>query len=141
MIGSEGMRMKKNFWFGPSLSAVSVMLAMPAQAQTPAAGPGPADTASAAPATTSPDDTTDRIEDIVVTAQRRSERLQNVPVAVTAATAARLEAAGINDTQDLSQVVPGLILPHVTGFTQPHIRRSEERRVGKECRSRWSPYH
>ena len=24
--------------------------------------------------------------------------------------------------------------------TGPH-RRSEERRVGKECRSRWSPYH
>ena len=24
-------------------------------------------------------------------------------------------------------------------ITQPH--RSEERRVGKECRSRWSPYH
>ena len=23
----------------------------------------------------------------------------------------------------------------------PHHRRSEERRVGKECRSRWSPYH
>src|SRR3712207_9372873 len=22
-----------------------------------------------------------------------------------------------------------------------HARRSEERRVGKECRSRWSPYH
>ena len=21
------------------------------------------------------------------------------------------------------------------------VRRSEERRVGKECRSRWSPYH
>ena len=25
-------------------------------------------------------------------------------------------------------------------LTAPH-RRSEERRVGKECRSRWSPYH
>ena len=34
--------------------------------------------------------------------------------------------------------------------TKPHLRknnrirsihRSEERRVGKECRSRWSPYH
>src|SRR5574344_524284 len=24
---------------------------------------------------------------------------------------------------------------------QPPISRSEERRVGKECRSRWSPYH
>ena len=23
----------------------------------------------------------------------------------------------------------------------PDVRRSEERRVGKECRSRWSPYH
>ena len=23
----------------------------------------------------------------------------------------------------------------------PMLRRSEERRVGKECRSRWSPYH
>ena len=22
-----------------------------------------------------------------------------------------------------------------------HFARSEERRVGKECRSRWSPYH
>ena len=22
-----------------------------------------------------------------------------------------------------------------------HVNRSEERRVGKECRSRWSPYH
>ena len=32
------------------------------------------------------------------------------------------------------------------GFTSTHthphdIHRSEERRVGKECRSRWSPYH
>src|SRR2546422_6211950 len=34
------------------------------------------------------------------------------------------------------------------GFTPPAFatsrtlrRRSEERRVGKECRSRWSPYH
>src|SRR2546426_296893 len=28
-----------------------------------------------------------------------------------------------------------------TGFTVLVISRSEERRVGKECRSRWSPYH
>ena len=30
----------------------------------------------------------------------------------------------------------GYILDKVFG-----IKRSEERRVGKECRSRWSPYH
>ena len=28
-----------------------------------------------------------------------------------------------------------------TKVTQPAVFRSEERRVGKECRSRWSPYH
>ena len=28
------------------------------------------------------------------------------------------------------------------GFgSPPRMARSEERRVGKECRSRWSPYH
>src|SRR6266576_1276519 len=27
------------------------------------------------------------------------------------------------------------------GFDQRIRKRSEERRVGKECRSRWSPYH
>ena len=27
------------------------------------------------------------------------------------------------------------------GKVKARIKRSEERRVGKECRSRWSPYH
>ena len=26
-------------------------------------------------------------------------------------------------------------------MVEEHLTRSEERRVGKECRSRWSPYH
>src|SRR2546422_11132896 len=29
----------------------------------------------------------------------------------------------------------------VTAYDQHTLARSEERRVGKECRSRWSPYH
>src|SRR2546430_14336270 len=29
----------------------------------------------------------------------------------------------------------------VKGFEVQFVARSEERRVGKECRSRWSPYH
>ena len=37
-------------------------------------------------------------------------------------------------------------VPHVAVEEAPGLRcaivtRSEERRVGKECRSRWSPYH
>ena len=27
------------------------------------------------------------------------------------------------------------------GYEEEAVVRSEERRVGKECRSRWSPYH
>lgn len=69
-----------------------------------------------------PDASSTAVEDIVVTAQRRSERLQNVPVAVTAASAARLAAVGIQTTQDLAIVTPGLSAPQVSGFTQPHIR-------------------
>ena len=35
-------------------------------------------------------------------------------------------------TEQLVLRFPGRVLP---------VDRSEERRVGKECRSRWSPYH
>ena len=35
----------------------------------------------------------------------------------------------------------GKELRNVPGKEQLEIFRSEERRVGKECRSRWSPYH
>ena len=30
---------------------------------------------------------------------------------------------------------------HIPGAVLVDFDRSEERRVGKECRSRWSPYH
>ena len=40
----------------------------------------------------------------------------------------------------------GILLPAVSlglwhNFGSVDVFRSEERRVGKECRSRWSPYH
>ena len=36
----------------------------------------------------------------------------------------------------------GIIAKVCTYLSEQHINvRSEERRVGKECRSRWSPYH
>ena len=35
--------------------------------------------------------------------------------------------------------VPRGLIGLLTG--RPFLVRSEERRVGKECRSRWSPYH
>src|SRR5215510_13870722 len=44
-----------------------------------------------------------------------------------------------------SIVLKGKGLPDVTPLVDANfvaeVERSEERRVGKECRSRWSPYH
>ena len=37
-----------------------------------------------------------------------------------------------------TQFITFLLLPLYTSLLST---RSEERRVGKECRSRWSPYH
>jgi len=37
-------------------------------------------------------------------------------------------------------VLLDIMLPEMDGF-EVCRQRSEERRVGKECRSRWSPYH
>src|SRR2546422_10788972 len=42
-------------------------------------------------------------------------------------------------TVDVVQL--GACQPWVFGGLAGVLKRSEERRVGKECRSRWSPYH
>ena len=45
----------------------------------------------------------------------------------------------INPDGDAAGSVMGIV--HYIGVNYPEYQRSEERRVGKECRSRWSPYH
>ncbi len=49
-----------------------------------------------------------QLQEIIVTAQRRSEPLQNVPIAVSAVTGAQLDSHGINDSLSLSATVPNL---------------------------------
>ncbi len=48
------------------------------------------------------------LEEIIVTAQRREENLQDVPIAVTAVTARALENTGIDASNDLPQLVPSV---------------------------------
>lgn len=45
--------------------------------------------------------------DIIVTAQKRSERLQDVPLSIAAATGEQLEKAGVASAADLVKIVPG----------------------------------
>src|SRR3712207_8658991 len=44
------------------------------------------------------------------------------------------------ELQPRPQPQGALVVQHVLPPSADHVR-SEERRVGKECRSRWSPYH
>src|SRR2546427_6993368 len=72
---------------------------------------------------------------------------------VTEATLVEVPARKFGDPAELARYVPDdaellhthfalkhgpAALPFIQTF---HHNRSEERRVGKECRSRWSPYH
>lgn len=61
------------------------------------------------------------IADIVVTAQRRSESLQDVPLAVSALDAQRIKEAGFRDVEDLSSTVPNLNISALWGTSNPKI--------------------
>ena len=83
-------------------------VAMPATAQTAI----PATTAAA----TNDAGASGGIDDIVVTAQRRSESVQNVPIAVSAFSADQLAARGITTPLQLIQYVPNLFGSNNTGL-------------------------
>ena len=51
-----------------------------------------------------------RLEEIVVTATKRSEALQDVPVAITAITAADIEARGFTNYSDYINTVPNMFM-------------------------------
>ena len=62
------------------------------------------------------------IGDIVVTAQRRSESLQKVPLAITAVTSAELARSGIRDLSGIAAVVPNLNLGQQLGVAKISLR-------------------
>lgn len=65
----------------------------------------------------------DALPEITVTAQKRSENLQDVPVAVTAVSANALEMGGVANITDLNNVVPGVNFTTALGaYAQPVIR-------------------
>jgi iron complex outermembrane receptor protein len=75
------------------------------------------------PAATGPIKTGDSDQgDIVVTAQRRSERLTDVPISVTAITPESMASGGVTITTDLDRVTPGLTFTTTASHAQPNIR-------------------
>lgn len=64
------------------------------------------------------------VEDIIVTAQRKDERLQDVPISVTAVTATALANRGITGLNaiDLPQFTPGLVAPQINSRPSYFLR-------------------
>lgn len=104
--------------FGMTATLPLAILAGAAAAQT-AAPPSPPETDTAAPESTADDGT---LGDIVVTATRREERLQQVPISITAIAGDQLARTGITSSVQLTQTVPALNFRFVNVATQPTIR-------------------
>lgn len=62
------------------------------------------------------------IEEIIVTAQKREENLQDVPISVSAFSAGQLDARGIEDPKALQLATPGLQYNLVASYTIIYIR-------------------
>ena len=88
----------------------SLAFAQPALAQD-AAAPAPADQAAAA-APAQPEE--GGLEEIVVTAQKRAENLQSVPVSVTALSSEAIANQRIADFSDLTRAAPSLTITQQT---------------------------
>lgn len=73
-------------------------------------------------ANSDPTETAGGLEEIVVTATRREERLQDIPVTVTAITANTINASSITEVRNLTQVVPGFTGNRTASVIQPVIR-------------------
>lgn len=86
--------MTKTWFWGAAPFVIAASLATPASAQeSPAAEEQASGTG---------------LNDIVVTAQRRSERLQDVPIAITAADSDMLSTAGVENISNIQAISPSI---------------------------------
>ncbi|HEX8512298.1 MAG TPA: Plug domain-containing protein, partial [Allosphingosinicella sp.] len=119
--------MNRNVILALGASVLAMTVAAPASGQTIPEPGGAAQTgdittgAGAGEAGDAPSGTTDSAEsgqdaDIIVTAQRRAESLQNVPIAVSAFSGEALERQQIENASDLQQSLPNVTFTK-TNFT------------------------
>ncbi|MEM1154273.1 MAG: TonB-dependent receptor [Pseudomonadota bacterium] len=67
------------------------------------------------------------LEEVIVTAQKRAQSLQDVPVAVTAFNSETIQEAGINNASDLAIMTPSL---NANANTSPFTTRLQIRGIG-----------
>jgi len=84
--------MRSHYWAGASLIAIQLLASASIRAADSGAGA---------------EEESTQLEEVVVTAEKRSERARDVPMSITAVTAEQLEKQGVVAVSDLTKLVPG----------------------------------
>ena len=101
-----------------TIALAAVLFAAPALAQ------------AQTPAQTVPETDEAGVPEIVVTAQRVSEKLQDVPLAITAISGATLAEKNITDVTRLQDIAPGLSIGRSGSDARPNIRGINTEAIG-----------
>jgi iron complex outermembrane receptor protein len=62
------------------------------------------------------------IEEVMVTAQKREEDSQDIPIMISAFSGEKLDAMGVGSTSDLQKITPGLTFTYAYGYTVIYLR-------------------
>jgi len=98
----------------------SAVVAAPARA--PSVGPQGEGAPEPVEAIAAPPLPTPLARDIIVTAQRRAERLENAPASIVMLGGPDLQVAGVTNFHDLAMVAPGVQISNFGIYSQPAIR-------------------
>lgn len=63
-----------------------------------------------------------QVEEIIVTAQKRQENIQSVPIAISAFTSEDLGKMGVTSTMSIGEITPGLNMSKQVGSATPYLR-------------------
>lgn len=88
-----------------AIAGVLALAALPVMAQEPERSEGPR-----------------AIETVIVTAQKREQSLQDVPMVVTAVSEQLLQDTGVRDIKDLTLLTPGMIVTSTSNESQTTVR-------------------
>ncbi len=91
-------------------------------ASQPAPVSGAVPTTAATQVESAPSTSAGGLGEIVVTAQRRSENLQKVPISVTAVTSEKLASAGVITLNQIQTVAPGVIVSQTFAGANAFVR-------------------
>ena len=104
-------RIGRHLWVPCLLAALPLVVAAPASAQQ-----------ATASASSGAESDNGGLEEIVVTAQRKSENVLRVPVSISAATGEQLISEGIEQISSLQFTTPGFYTDNGVGYTQIYLR-------------------